>query len=141
MARAPRKPTSGTRVRPGRVLVVDDGAVVGRELGRALPDHDVIAVSCGEDAVGLLRSGKTFDLVLSDIVMPGMSGIELLACLEDEFPAQADRLLFMADRMVSPVVAHLLAGVPNLCVERPFDLDGLRALIERRIRTPSARTA
>lgn len=141
MSAGPRKPASGTRVRPGRILVVDDGAIVGAELAAALGDHDVVAVSCGEDALALLASGKTFDLVLSDVVMPGMSGVELLGCLRDRFPAQANRLVFMADRMVSPVVTHLLAGVSNLCVERPFDLDGLRALIERRIRTPVARTA
>jgi hypothetical protein len=35
---------------------------------------------------------------------------------------------------VSPVLQYLLDGAPNLCIEVPFDMDGLRALIERRTR-------
>jgi CheY-like chemotaxis protein len=121
-------------VRPGRVLVVDDQAVVGSELVRSLPDHDVVAVECGEDALAILAAGQRFDLILCDVIMQGMNGTAVLASLEADLPAQAERIVFMADRMVSPIVQYLLDGVSNLCLERPLDLDGLRALIERRIR-------
>jgi CheY-like chemotaxis protein len=132
-----RKPASGTRVRPGRVLVVEDRGLVGAELAEVLLDHEVVAVGCGEDALELLASGKTFDLILSDVLMPGMNGIAFLGSLVERFPSQAERLVFMVDRMVSPVVSHLLSGVSSLCLERPFDVEGLRGLVERRIRAPA----
>jgi two-component system, NtrC family, sensor kinase len=137
-----QKTVSGTRLRPGRVLVIDDGAIDGGELARCLSEHEVHAVECGEDALALLVEGHHFDLILCDVMMPGMSGTELLTCLEADHPAQAERLVFMTDRFVSPIVQHLLEGVSNLCVERPFEVDGLRSLLERRIRTVSSpRTA
>jgi CheY-like chemotaxis protein len=136
-----QKARSGTRVRPGRVLVIDDGALVGGELARGLTEHEVTAVDCGEHALGLLAEGLRFDLILCDAMMPGMNGPALLACLRAEHPAQAERLVFMTDRIVSPVVQHVLDGVSNLCIERPFDMDGLRSLIERRILTgPDSRS-
>jgi DNA-binding NtrC family response regulator len=138
----PIQKSSGTRVRPGRVLIVDDQALVGRELAKNLPDHEIVAVECGEDALAVIGAGQHFDLILCDVIMQGMNGTAVLGFLENEHPTQAERLVFMADRMVSPIVQYLLDGVPNLCLERPLDLDGLRALIERRIRSvPDARTA
>jgi CheY-like chemotaxis protein len=141
MSGGPEKKSSGTRVRPGRVLVIDDEGVVGDELARSLEEHDVVTVDCGEDALALVTAGQRFDLILCDVMMPGMNGAALLAHLEVDHPAQAERLIFMMDRMISPIIQHLLEGVPNLCIERPFDMEGLRALIERRIRTvPDSRT-
>jgi CheY-like chemotaxis protein len=142
MSADPRSIESGVRVRPGRVLVVDDEAFVGNALAWSLTEHQVIAVASGKDALELLASGRRFDLVLSEVVMHGMNGIELLAELRRAFPAQAERVVFMTDRLVSPVVQRLLDGASNLCLERPFDMDGLRGLIDRRIRAvPGTRVA
>jgi CheY-like chemotaxis protein len=121
--------------------VIDDRGVVGAELAQDLRDDRVVAVECGEDALALLDAGQSFDLILCEVLMPGMSGPELLSCLEANHPSQAERLVFMTDRIVSPVVEYLLEGVPNTCLERPFDLEGLRSLIERRIRQPASNTA
>jgi CheY-like chemotaxis protein len=141
MAEGPQQKRSGTRVRPGRVLVIDDGAVVGAELMETLNGHHVVAVECGEDALALFAAGQAFDLIVCEVLMQGMSGPELLSCLGADYPGQGERLVFMTDRVVSPVVQHLLRGVPNLCLERPFDVEGLRSLLERRIRQPASKTA
>jgi|SRR5580692_5584231 CheY-like chemotaxis protein len=141
MGEGPQKTQSGTQVRPARVLVIDDGSVVGAELAESLSSDRVVAAECGEDALALLRAGQSFDLILCEVMMPGMTGPELLSCLAADHPAQAERLVFMTDRIVSPVVQHLLEGVHNLCLERPFDVEGLRSLIERRLRRPATRTA
>jgi len=141
MGDGPQQKRSGTRVRPGRVLVIDDGAVIGAELMKSLSGHHVVVVECGEDALALFTAGKSYDLIVCEVLMPGMSGPELLSCLSTDYPGQAERLVFMMDRVVSPVVQYLLRGVPNLCLERPFDVEGLRSLLERRIRQPASKTA
>jgi CheY-like chemotaxis protein len=141
MGGGPQQTRSGTRVRPARILVIDDGTIVGAELADSLSCDQVVAVECGEDALALLTAGQSFDLILCEVMMPGMSGPELLSCLEADHPAQAERLVFMTDRIVTPVVQYLLEGVHNVCLERPFDLEGLRSLIERRIRQPASKTA
>lgn len=63
----------------GRVLVVDDERIVARVLARVLDSagHQVEACFSGSDALGCLDRGE-FDVVLSDISMPGLDGIELL---------------------------------------------------------------
>jgi len=73
--------------RQGRILVVEDNEEVGdfaenllRELG-----HRVMRVRSGQAALEAIRS-ETFDAVFSDVVMPGMSGIELAEKIQEERP-------------------------------------------------------
>jgi DNA-binding NarL/FixJ family response regulator len=64
-----------------------------------------------------------------------MSGVELLSHLWRDHPRQAQRVVFLTKGQVPPVLQYLLDGVPNLCIDVPFDRDALRALIERRTRS------
>jgi CheY-like chemotaxis protein len=89
-------------------------------------------VSSGAEALAVIAAGCPYDLVLCDVMLGDMSGIELLARLWRDHPDQAQRLVFMVGAHVSPVLQYLLDGAPNLCIEVPFEMDGLRALIERR---------
>lgn len=61
-----------------RILLAEDDQAMRTYLARALQNagYDVVAVECGTDALPFLES-ETFDLLLSDIVMPEMDGIEL----------------------------------------------------------------
>jgi two-component system cell cycle response regulator CpdR len=67
-----------TATRTPRILLAEDEDAMRAYLERALTNagYDVSAVDCGTDAVPLLETGD-FDLLLSDIVMPEMDGIEL----------------------------------------------------------------
>ena len=129
-----RNRQTGT-IRRGRVLVVDDEAFEGKELARTLIEHDVVAVGSAADALAVIAVGRPYDLVLCDVMLRDMTGVELLSRLWRDHPDQAKRLVFMARRQLSPVLQYLLEGVSNLCIEMPFDIDGLRALIERRTRS------
>jgi CheY-like chemotaxis protein len=132
-----RKLESGT-IRRGRVLVVDDEAFEGKKLAATLLEHNVVAVSSGADALAVIAVGRPYDLVLCDVMLRDMTGVELLLRLRRDHPSQAERLVFMARPRLSPVLQYLLDGVSNLCIELPLDMDGLRALIERRTRTFSS---
>jgi CheY-like chemotaxis protein len=133
----PRRIESGT-IRRGRVLVVDEDALEGKKLATTLLEHHVVAVSSGADALAVIAVGRPYDLVLCDVMLCDMTGVELLSRLGRDHPDQAKRLVFMArPQRVSPVVQYLLDGVQNVCIDVPVDMDGLRALIERRTRSPS----
>jgi CheY-like chemotaxis protein len=72
---------------PARVLVVEDNEQVGAFAETLLNDqgHDVVRASSAEDALELIRS-RPFDLVFSDVVMPGMGGLRLAELLAGERP-------------------------------------------------------
>jgi CheY-like chemotaxis protein len=131
---------SGT-IRRGRVLVVDNEALEGKKLAEALLEHSVVAVSSGADALTVIAVGRPYDLILCEVMLRDMTGIELLSRLSRDHPEQAQRLMFMTRPQVSALLQYLLDGAPNLCIELPFDMDGLRALIERRARRPSIGSA
>src|SRR5580658_585090 len=134
MSASPRKMESGT-IRRGRVLVVENEAFEGRRLAETFMEHEFVAVSSGAEALAVIAEGRPFDLVLCEVMLRDMTGVELLSRLWRDHPGQGQRLVFMTRRQLSPVLQYLLDGVSNLCIEVPFDMDGLRALIERRTRS------
>ena len=62
------------------VLIVDDEERLRRGLARSLrrEDRRLLTAASGEEALGLLREGDEVDLVIADLVMPGMDGMALV---------------------------------------------------------------
>jgi len=62
-----------------RILLAEDDGAMRMHLTRALErsGYAVVPVECGNDALDLVQNGEQFDLLLTDIVMPGLDGIEL----------------------------------------------------------------
>ena len=129
-----RRTLGGTSLRRGRVLVIDGESRAGQKLAEGLVEHDILLVQAGADAFAVIAVGCLYNLILCDVVLPDMTGVELLERVGHDKPAQASRLVFMADARVLPVVESLLDSVSNLCIVPPYDIGGLRALIERRTR-------
>lgn len=81
-----------------RVLIIDDHAVVRKGLMQIIKDEfidaEIIEADSAEEALKIIRHGK-FELVISDISMPGRSGIDLLKQLQEEFPSLPVLILSM----------------------------------------------
>lgn len=114
-----------------RVLIVDDDKVITGALRRLLSlDHDVTVANAGADALALIRDGKEFHVILCDVIMPGMSGVQVHKALEEFAPAQAAAMILMTGGSVPRDAVELIArGMPNL--PKPFDVDQLRAAIRQ----------
>jgi CheY-like chemotaxis protein len=95
------------------------------------PDHDVTAVTAGRAALNLLLDGNWFDVVLCDVLMPGVSGIDLYRELEQKRPEMVERIIFMSGASSMPRVADFLSGVPNERIDKPVDLAQLRSVIQQ----------
>ncbi len=107
--------------RSGTILLVEDSDVVREVIARMLDagGFTVLPASGGEDALSISRRGDvSFDLLLTDIVMPDMSGVELADRLELERPGV--RILFMTGYAEDAVVNEGILGRQRECIEKPF---------------------
>jgi CheY-like chemotaxis protein len=68
-------------------------------------------------------------------MMPEMDGIEFHRQLSGLLPDEAARIVFITGGVVTARIDAFIARTRNLLLEKPVDIDGLRALIERRVRT------
>lgn len=121
---------SGTEDRRGHILVVDDDAMAARVVGRVLgPHHDIVDVRSGKDAMNRLRSGERFDLVLCDLMMPEMTGMDLFDEVKRAGLDVANRMVFMTGGAVTKRAREFVASLPDRWLEKPFDAETLRSLV------------
>lgn len=121
------------RVR-GRILVVDDEPLVGTVIQRTLQgEHEVTVASSARAALARVAAGERFDLVLSDLLMPEMTGMELYRALRERAPELAGRVVFLTGGAFTPAARAFLEQEPVECVEKPFELETIRGLLARRL--------
>jgi CheY-like chemotaxis protein len=114
----------------GRVLVIDDDVRVGRSLRRVLRHHHhVTVVERGSEALELIRAGQQFDVILCDLMMPEMTGMEVYRELARIAPAVTNDIIFITGGAFSAEADAFLESVPNQVIEKPFDPRNLRATI------------
>ena len=115
------------------ILIVDDEPLVLRSLERMLGSaHEVSTATSGADAFARLSSGARYDVVLCDVMMPIMTGMELYARVVSEMPDQASRFVFLTGGAFTPEARGFLAKVGLPHMEKPVDMHALRALVHGR---------
>lgn len=103
--------------------------MIGTTLRVLLSDeHDVVLAESGSAAREELER-EDFDLVLCDLMMPVVSGMDLHRWLSARSPAQAARVVFMTGGVFTDEARDFLDRVPNRRIEKPFDTRQLLKLI------------
>jgi CheY-like chemotaxis protein len=121
--------------RRGKVLVIDDEPMVARALGRALSvEHDVAIVFTAEDAKKHVASGERYDVIICDLMMPQMTGMDLHAELSRAAPDQAARMVFLTGGAFTQGARAFLDQVPNQRIDKPFETQHIRSIINDRIK-------
>lgn len=121
--------------RRGRVLVIDDEQLVVHAVQRILcREHEVVAAVVGAEAVALCVAGEKFDLILCDLMMPDMTGVDLHRELSRLAPDQAARMIFMTGGAFTETARLFLSELASEHLDKPFDPEGLRALVQRHLK-------
>jgi CheY-like chemotaxis protein len=117
-------------VRRARVLVIDDEQLITMAVQRALSlQHEVRSFDRAQTAFQCVSQGERFDVILCDLMIPDMSGMELHAWLSRIAPDQAARMVFLTGGIFTPGAQAFLAAVPNMHIEKPFDTRRLRLVV------------
>jgi CheY-like chemotaxis protein/two-component sensor histidine kinase len=129
----------GDGQRRHRVMLVDDEPQVAHTMERLLRrDYDVTIALCGKDALDHIARGVWFDAIVSDVMMPNMTGIELLEQLLEVAPRQAERVVFLSGGVFAPESRARLDALHALLLEKPVDMKVLRAAIAAVTASPVA---
>jgi two-component system NtrC family sensor kinase len=128
----PAAPDQPPRTSPAHssVLIIDDEPLIQRTITRVLEgEHIFTSSSSATDALALIRAGHRFDVIVSDMAMPGLSGVELHDALLAFAPDQARRMLFLTGGGFSQRTLEFLETVPERRVWKPFSVLDLRERI------------
>jgi two-component system cell cycle sensor histidine kinase/response regulator CckA len=116
----------------GRVLVVDDEVAVGSTLRLVLQrEHDVQLATSGEEALELLATGSRFHAIVCDLMMPGMTGVDLYEAIRTAHPGLEERMVFMTGGALLAKTEDFLSRVKNPLLEKPFDVPLVRRTLEK----------
>ncbi|MBX3230853.1 MAG: response regulator [Labilithrix sp.] len=112
-----------------RVAIVDDEAALRRALARLLADYEVAAFDCARSFLARVGDGERFDVILTDLMMPGMSGAELHQELARIAPEQVARVIVLTGGATTDGACRFLDAHDGLVVEKPFERAEVVALV------------
>jgi len=121
--------------RRGRLLVVDDEPRLLSVLATVLSEHhDVVTLPDAQAAFELLLGDSAFDVVLCDLMMAGMTGMDLHDRLGEARPGLERRMLFMTGGTFTARAREFLAQRQQRWLEKPFEMERLLAAVADRVR-------
>ena len=119
-------------VNPLDILVVDDESAITAFLSQYLGSrgHAVLAAHSGSEALSLARQ-SAFDVVVCDLRMPGMDGIETMRALRSLPEGSRSRYVLSTGATLSTAVRDAVEALPvNAIVPKPYDIEQLRRAVE-----------
>jgi DNA-binding NtrC family response regulator len=132
-------PDSPSAAAPPRVLLIDDESTIRIALRRFFTRMGWLVDEAGDGDRGLAmiledraqRSTPPYSLVVSDLRMPGLSGIQLHERIERQCPELLPRLIFSTGDLVSEEAADFARMTACEVIEKPFEFSKLREKVER----------
>lgn len=115
-----------------RILIVDDEPFVRNALCRALKGYELVTAANGQEALAQLAAGA-FDLILCDLMMPGVSGMDIYQYLRERYPGRERLLVFLTGGVFTDEAHDFVSGIANPVVQKPFNFQQLRSLVKSKV--------
>lgn len=115
-----------------RILVVDDEENLRDVLVEVLKrdGHDVHGAGDGTDGLRRIQDQR-YDLVITDLRMPGLEGPALYEALRQQYPDDPPRVIFMSANTGIEEYARFLADTGEPALEKPFNLADMRQVVQQ----------
>jgi CheY-like chemotaxis protein len=115
------------RISGARILVVDDDTIVQQFLAEILSEeeHEVEIIENGDDALERLKS-EDYDVILLDVKLPGVSGIEIYKHLQKKAKPLARRVIFITGDVMGKETMAFLSRTRAPYITKPFDTEQLK---------------
>jgi DNA-binding response OmpR family regulator len=81
----------------------------------------------------LFADGALFDIIICDLTMPDLSGMDIYQQCSKRSPELAQRFVFMTGGTFTTESREFLDSVANMYIEKPFDLQTIRQLVKARV--------
>jgi PAS domain S-box-containing protein len=128
VSEAPR--VSTTRVSGRRILVVDDEPLIVSTIVRVLGrDNVVVGETSPERALVLAFADPPFDVIVCDMMMDGLTGVDVYERIARERPGMEMRIVFVSGGAHTARTRAFLDSVPNRCITKPFAPEGLSSVL------------
>lgn len=114
-------------LRGRRILVVEDEPTIRRFYERLFATHsmEIVFAPTGNVAMEVLESGQTFDVILLDVRLPGLSGREIWKLMEIKRPDLCSKVILVTGDILSDATRRLLKDSGRPYLEKPFSTEEL----------------
>jgi CheY-like chemotaxis protein len=93
----------------------------------------VSVTTSAPEALEWITAGRHYDLVLCDLMMPHMTGMDFFEQLARVAPEQSEEVVFLTGGAFTPRARQFLVDVGHRCVEKPFDIAELATMVNDHI--------
>ncbi len=113
-----------------RVMIVDDERLIGLTLARSLKkEYEVEVNTSGQQAMERLEEDPNFDVIVCDLMMADVSGMDLYDWVTSHNPELAGKMIFITGGSFTPRVRDFLDSMPGRYLEKPFQIQILKQKI------------
>ena len=114
---------------PMKILIVDDDSLIRKSLRRVLRGHNVTEAPSVGDARHILEQDPEVDLILSDVMMPGETGVDFHRWILENRPELASKFAFVTGGTPNIEIQRYIEGCGVPVLDKPFTLDEVKDLV------------
>ena len=129
LPRAPSQTPQPAREPRPRILLVDDEDHILDMIARILRGNDLVYSHTGREALDTIDESPGFDLILCDVMMPDLCGVDVYKSIQSNHPGLEKRIVFITGGALSRDVDRFLRSVPNELLRKPFQPHTLREVV------------
>lgn len=143
LSEAPVRKQGGAPISGKRIIVIDDEPNICRVLYRLLSSngYEVETVSNAQQGIDKLKAANSYDLILLDLKMPGINGIEFYETMEKIDPLLPSKVICITGDIISTQNKEFLEKAKLPCVTKPFSIDELMMTVKSNLGEKDAKKA